>query len=176
MGTEVSRHGVAANRIDVLPLFSTVPDSPADGAGEADTLLFAGRMTPLKGGQVLIAAAARAARALGRPVRADHGGRRARARGVARLARSLHVPVEMTGWIEVADRARVYSRGVALVVPSLWPEPFGLVGLDAAALGRPAIAFDVGGIGEWLTDGANGMLVDPARGEAGLAAASWTCS
>jgi glycosyltransferase involved in cell wall biosynthesis len=171
MGTEVSRHGVAANRIEVLPLFSTVPDSPVDGAGEADTLLFAGRMTPLKGGQVLIAAAARAAQTLGRPVRVIMAGDGPEREAWRRLAASLHVPVEMTGWIDVADRARVYSRGVALVVPSLWPEPFGLVGLDAAALGRPAIAFDVGGIGEWLTDGANGMLVDPARGEDGLAAA-----
>ncbi len=175
MGSEVSRHGVAANRINVLPLFSTLsstrPDQPADDAGEADTLLFAGRMTPLKGGQVLIAAAARAARALGRPVRVIMAGDGPEREAWRRLASSLRVPVEMTGWIAAADRARVYSRGVALVVPSLWPEPFGLVGLDAAALGRPAIAFDVGGISEWLTDGENGRLVDPASGEDGLAAA-----
>jgi glycosyltransferase involved in cell wall biosynthesis len=171
MGGEVSRHGVAANRIDVLPLFSTMRDSPPDAAGEPDTLLFAGRMTPLKGGHVLVAAAARAARALGRPVRVIMAGDGPERDAWRRLASTLRVPVEMTGWIDVADRATVYSRGVALVVPSLWPEPFGLVGLDAAALGRPAIAFDVGGISEWLTDGVNGMLVDPARGEDGLAAA-----
>ena len=61
------------------------------------------------------------------------------------------------------------AGAVLVAVPSLWPEPFGLVGLDAAALGRPAIAFDVGGIGEWLTDGVNGKLVEPAAGEEGLA-------
>ena len=58
-----------------------------------------------------------------------------------------------------------------MAVPSLWPEPFGLVGLDAASLGRPAIAFDVGGIRDWLTDGANGRLVEPAAGSEGLAQA-----
>ena len=52
-----------------------------------------------------------------------------------------------------------------------WPEPFGLIGLDAAALGRPAVAFNVGGIGEWLADGVNGTLVEPAQGEKGLASA-----
>ena len=56
-------------------------------------------------------------------------------------------------------------------VPSLWPEPFGLVGLDAASLGRPAVAFNVGGIKEWLTDGHNGLLVEPSAGEEGLARA-----
>src|SRR5207248_708260 len=49
--------------------------------------------------------------------------------------------------------------------PSTWPEPFGLVGLEAAALGVPAIAFDVGGVREWLRPGETGYLVpaDPPR-------------
>jgi glycosyltransferase involved in cell wall biosynthesis len=41
----------------------------------------------------------------------------------------------------------------------VWPEPFGLVGLEAGALGVPAIANDVGGIREWLRDGENGIAV-----------------
>jgi glycosyltransferase involved in cell wall biosynthesis len=40
----------------------------------------------------------------------------------------------------------------------VWPEPFGLTGLEAASMGVPAVAFDVGGIREWLTDGDNGLL------------------
>jgi glycosyltransferase involved in cell wall biosynthesis len=63
-----------------------------------------------------------------------------------------------------------------LVVPSLWPEPLGLIGLEAAACGVPAAAFDVGGIGEWLRDGVNGHLApaNPARPET-LAAAIVEC-
>jgi glycosyltransferase involved in cell wall biosynthesis len=45
-----------------------------------------------------------------------------------------------------------------LVVPSLWPEPFGLIGPEAGRFGVPAAAFDVGGISEWLHDGVNGAL------------------
>jgi glycosyltransferase involved in cell wall biosynthesis len=53
----------------------------------------------------------------------------------------------------------------------VWPEPFGLVGLEAGAFGVPAVAYDVGGIGEWLTEGVNGWLApgDPPAVD-GLAA------
>ena len=45
-----------------------------------------------------------------------------------------------------------------LVVPSVWPEPFGSVGMAAARYGVPAAAFAVGGIPQWLHDGVNGHL------------------
>ena len=63
-----------------------------------------------------------------------------------------------------------------LVLPSLWPEPFGLVGSEAARHGVPVVAFAVGGITEWLTDGVNGYLApgDPPSA-AGLAAAIVKC-
>jgi glycosyltransferase involved in cell wall biosynthesis len=62
------------------------------------------------------------------------------------------------------------------VVPSLWPEPFGLVGLEAARLSVPAVAFDVGGVTEWLKDGVNGFLApgDPPTAQ-GLAGAIARC-
>ena len=50
-----------------------------------------------------------------------------------------------------------------LLVPSLWPEPFGMVGVEAARRGVPAVAFAVGGIPEWLIDGVTGRLVPPDR-------------
>ena len=171
MGDEVSRHGGVDNRIHILPLFSTITESAAGTDGEADTVLFGGRMTQLKGGDVLIGAVARASHRLGRTVRVIMAGDGPDKEKWRRLALALQVPIEMTGWVSGADRARVYSRAAVLVVPSLWPEPFGLIGLDAAALGLPAIAFDVGGIREWLTDGVNGRLVDPALGEKGIALA-----
>ncbi len=171
MGDEMARHGVPHDRLHVLSLFSTVKSDGIAAGAEPDTVLFAGRMTALKGGDVLIRAAARASRLLGRPVRLLMAGDGPQRGAWRSLASSLRVELEMNGWIAHEDRARVYSRAVLVAVPSLWPEPFGLVGLDAAALGRPAIAFDVGGIRDWLTDGVNGTLVEPGAGEKGLASA-----
>jgi glycosyltransferase involved in cell wall biosynthesis len=171
MRDEMARHGAPDDRLRVLPLFSTVSSDATAGRGESDTVLFAGRMTPLKGGHVLVSAAARAARLLGRPVRLIMAGDGPQKEAWRNLALSLSVPLELTGWVSPEDRAQVYSRGLVAAVPSLWPEPFGLVGLDAASLGRPAVAFDVGGVKEWLTDGLNGRLVAPTAGEEGLARA-----
>ena len=57
-------------------------------------------------------------------------------------------------------------------MPSLWPEPWGLVGIEAACVGVPTVAFDSGGITEWLTPGETGeiALANPPTA-AGFAAA-----
>lgn len=171
MRGEMLQHGAPADRIEVLPLFSTVRGEESASAAEPDTVLFAGRMTTLKGGHVLVQAAERAAQLLGRRVNVIMAGDGPQRESWRELAASMRVPCEMTGWLSLDDRSRVYARATIAAMPSLWPEPFGLSGLDAAALGRPTIAFDVGGIREWLADGVNGRLVGPAEGATGFAGA-----
>ena len=75
------------------------------------------------------------------------------------------VPWTASGWLTGDDRWTALRQATVLALPSSWPEPFGLVGLEAAALGIPAVAFDVGGIREWLRPGVNGYLApaDPPR-------------
>ena len=64
--------------------------------------------------------------------------------------------VEMLGWVRNMDRA--YARARVLMGPSIWPEPFGRVFVEAAAHGVPAVASARGGIPEAVGDG--GILVD----------------
>jgi glycosyltransferase involved in cell wall biosynthesis len=47
------------------------------------------------------------------------------------------------------------------VVPSVWPEPFGLVAIEAMAAGRPVIASAIGGLVDIVVDGVTGILVPP---------------
>ena len=57
------------------------------------------------------------------------------------------------------DLGDYYARAKLVAVPSRWPEPFGMIGLEAMHYGRPVVAFRVGGIPDWLEDGATGLLV-----------------
>ena len=75
------------------------------------------------------------------------------------------------GWLDDSQRAAALSNAAVLAVPSVWPEPFGLVGLEAAAMGVPAVAFDTGGIRQWLRHGVSGLLVPPAGGFRAMAGA-----
>jgi glycosyltransferase involved in cell wall biosynthesis len=160
MRVEFERNGVDADRIVVNPLFSTMP--PARVASPPPlqpTVMFLGRMTSLKGGDLLIAAVDVAQRRLGRPIRlvmAGDGPRRAEWEALA--ARS-EIAATFPGWLSGVARAEWLARASVAALPSTWPEPFGLVGLEAAAAGIPTVAFDIGGVSEWLRHDVNGVAV-----------------
>ena len=68
--------------------------------------------------------------------------------------------VEFVGEINERDKARFLGEAAALLFPVDWPEPFGLVMIEAMACGTPVIAFGRGSIPEVLEDGASGFIVD----------------
>jgi glycosyltransferase involved in cell wall biosynthesis len=92
------------------------------------------------------------------------GGRLAAMRELARRL-GVEERVRFTGWLSAEDLALELAEASVVVVPSLWPEPAGLVGIEAHAAGRPVIASATGGVGDWLEDGVNGLCVSP--GDAG---------
>jgi glycosyltransferase involved in cell wall biosynthesis len=56
-------------------------------------------------------------------------------------------------------------RSLFSVAPSLLPESFGIVALEAAAAAKPAIVSDIGGLGDIVVDGETGFLVAPGDRE-----------
>lgn len=166
MRGEYLRNGAEAARVHVNPLFPTQPSSirsllgvPRPSAAAEPHLAFLGRMTALKGGDLLIRAVRHATVRLGQTIRLTMVGDGPQRQDWEALARELSVPCTFTGWVPGDDRWRLLATASVLAVPSIWPEPFGLVGLEAGNMGVPAIAVDVGGICEWLRDGVNGVAV-----------------
>jgi glycosyltransferase involved in cell wall biosynthesis len=160
MKREYVRNGVDPYVVHTLPLFPTcVAAAEPLEPGPEPSVVFMGRMTALKGGDVLIRAVAAASRRLPRPIRLTMVGDGPERRAWQKLAADMSVDCTFTGWQTGAARFDALPRADLLAVPSTWPEPFGLVGLEAAAFGVPSIAFDVGGISEWLRPGVNGVLV-----------------
>jgi glycosyltransferase involved in cell wall biosynthesis len=78
-----------------------------------------------------------------------------------RLSRKLGLAdrVHFKGYVPPDEITNFYREASVVAVSSVWPEPFGAVGLEAMRFGLPIVAFDAGGIKEWLTNGHNGFLV-----------------
>lgn len=159
MRREYVAHGAAPDSVHAIPLFAANSLSGhRDGA--ALDVLFLGRMTDLKGPSLLLDALTTTAAQLARRVSVVLAGDGPLREGLRAAAANLPaVGAEFPGWVDAPARDALFNRAALLVVPSVWPEPFGLVGLEAALFGVPAVAFDVGGIREWLTDDVNGRLV-----------------
>ena len=67
--------------------------------------------------------------------------------------------VEMVGEITDAEKPTFLSGAIALLMPIVWPEPFGLVMIEAMACGTPVIVFNRGSVPEIIDDGVTGTIV-----------------
>jgi glycosyltransferase involved in cell wall biosynthesis len=183
---ELIKHGVSGERAFSFPFLVEAarsrsleqePESRANGYQAAGTeekdyvqLIFSGRMEQLKGGHIFLDALPRVQRALGKKVRVVFAGDGRKRTEWERQAEKLQrqrskLEIEFVGWIDQSRLTRLLDDSDLMVVPSLWPEPFGLAGLEAGLRGVPVAAFAVGGISEWLEDGVNGHLApgDPRQ-------------
>ena len=68
--------------------------------------------------------------------------------------------IRFHGRVEANRVPGFFARARVLLMPSMIPESFGLVGIEAMACARPVVAFDSGGISDWLVNGKTGFLVE----------------
>jgi glycosyltransferase involved in cell wall biosynthesis len=160
MKREYERQGLAPDHVVLVPyaVEGTPESAPPAPKPRTDRVLFVSRLTELKGGQALVEAVPIAARALGRPLRLVVAGDGAERPRIEALAQRLGVPVEFAGWVDAAQRRALMKNADVLAVPSLWPEPFGVVGVEAGLVGLPSVAYGIGGIPDWLEHGISGEV------------------
>lgn len=153
------RNGVAADALRVLnpPLPLPVTASAAPRPLH-DTILFAARMEHSKGLASLIRALSHIP-AGRRPLLHAAGDGPARVEA-QHLAQRLGVAAHFAGILDRTSMTAAIDAATIVAVPSLWDEPFGLIGIEAFARGRPVAAYAAGAIPEWI--GNAGIAVRPA--------------
>lgn len=139
----------------------TLEGSPSDGR-RSDALAFVGRVTPEKGIVEAIEIAQRADRPL--RIAAKVGptpDEQAFNTEVFQPAlRAAGSRVEFLGELSGADRDALFAQSFAVLMPGSWPEPFGLVAIEALACGAPVLARRVGALDEIIRDGVDGFFGD----------------
>ncbi len=142
-------HGLPANLLTPQP-------------GPKDYLAFLGRIAPEKGPDRAI----RIARACGIPLKMAAKVDRADQAYFDSVIRPMLAEggVELIGEINDAQKPEFLSGAMALLMPIDWPEPFGLVMIEAMACGTPVIAFNRGSVPEVIEDGVSGFIVEDETG------------
>lgn len=134
------------------------PDLLRPGRGDGGYLAFLGRLSPEKRPDRAI----RIARRLGMPIRiAAKIEKLDLAYFERELKPQLDAPgVEFVGEIDDRGKERFLGEAAALLFPIDWPEPFGLVMIEAMACGTPVLAWRRGSVPEILEEDASGWIVE----------------
>lgn len=161
MKREYERNGISPDRVFVAPYFppKSTPDPVAPvKRGILDRIIFVGRMVEEKGCGILIKAVLLASKALRRQLTLIAVGDGEDRQLLQNMANKFGVHSIFTGWVDSQARDKWIRSADIIAVPSVWPEPYGLIGLEAGCLGIPSVAFDVGGICDWLIPGETGEI------------------
>jgi glycosyltransferase involved in cell wall biosynthesis len=156
MREELIQNGFPRERVEILPPVVRMPLRAMAPIPEENRILYVGQLIRGKGVDLLLRALTH--------VRGDYeltivGAGNARA-GLDNLCAKLDLgrKVRFEGWVNPQDLGDYYARAKLVAAPSRWPEPFGMIGLEAMHYGRPVVAFRVGGIPDWLEHGVTGLM------------------
>ena len=158
---QIISNGISPQRVVTLrcavkpPKQATAPLNSSTHQNQR--ILFAGRIVPDKGVEWLIKSLAQTHPGIHLDIAGDGWSKPT----MEKLAGQMGLSDRITwyGWCNSDQLELLYQQSFAVVFPSLWPEPAGLVTLEAYSHYRPIIASAVGGIPEHIKDGETGILV-----------------
>lgn len=134
------------------------PDLHALHAEEGKYLVFMGRISPEKG----VDSAIEIAIASGRPLKIAAKVDKADGEYYETHIKHLmdHPLITYVGEINEQEKTDLLGNALALLFPINWPEPFGIVMIEALSCGTPVIAFKNGSVPEIIDEGITGFIVD----------------
>ena len=158
MKGELLRNRFNSSQIELHPpVPPTVDTSCQSSFSNRNLIIYSGQIVRGKGVDVLLESLARVKVPFSCLIFGDGAHREACEKHSRKLG--LADRVIFKGFVAPEEITAFYREASVAVVSSVWPEPFGAVGLEAMRFGLPVVAFDAGGIREWLANGQNGFLV-----------------
>lgn len=157
MQRELALDGIEAEYV-ALPVSAPGPSFARQPSG-VPLFVYCGRLHPTKGVPLLLQAFARLRRTVSSArlrIVGDGPQRDLLQHQVHQLG--LQKAVTFRGWVSPNDVEHELADAWAVVVPSLWAEPLGLVALEAVVRGIPVVASAAGGLGETIEHGTSGLL------------------
>jgi glycosyltransferase involved in cell wall biosynthesis len=160
--TEYMRHELELNgfdptRIETFPPVPRAAEAIRPSFSDRNLLIYAGQIIRGKGVDLLLRALAQVKSKFELVILGDGNSKAS----CEKLSRDLGLSdrVRFAGFIPQAELTAYYRDASGVVLSSVWPEPIATIGLEVMRHGLPVIAFDAGGISDWLIDGHNGRLV-----------------
>lgn len=158
MKEELLRNAFRPEQIEIhAPVPRSAEETFQCSFDDRNRMVYAGQLIRGKGVDVLLEALSRVRTPFECVVLGD-GNHRAHCEALS-VRLGLADRVKFAGFVPQAEIAAYYRDASLSVMSSVWPEPFGATGLEAMRCGLPVVAFNAGGIREWLIDGWNGFLV-----------------
>ncbi|MDB9458389.1 glycosyltransferase family 4 protein [Dolichospermum circinale CS-545/17] len=160
---QIINNGLSPHRVITLHCGVKQPKYPTTSLTKEihqnQRILFVGRIVPDKGIEWLLKALAKT----NPNIHLDIAGEGWIKSKMEQLAKKIGLNRRITwhGWCNKDKLETLYQQCLAVVFPSLWPEPAGLVTLEAYAHYRPIIASSIGGIPEYVQNSKTGILITP---------------
>ena len=158
MKEELLRNGFEARRIEIhAPVPRMGDPNLRSGFSDRNLIIYAGQIIRGKGVDVLLESLALLDVKFECVILGD-GNHRATCEELSRKL-GLADRVTFKGFIPQEELKAYYRDCSVVALSSLWPEPIATIGLEVMRYALPVVAFDAGGIKDWLIDGEHGFLV-----------------
>jgi glycosyltransferase involved in cell wall biosynthesis len=158
MKDELLRNGFRPNQIEIHPPVPRMGDPDLKSTfSDRNLIVYAGQIIRGKGVDILLQSLARLTVPFECIILGDGSHRPACEKLSKKL--KLNDRVHFMGFVPQEELKNFYRECTVVAISSVWPEPFATIGMEAMRYGLPVVAFDAGGIKDWLIDGQNGFLV-----------------
>lgn len=158
MRDELIKNGFDPAKIEIHPPVP-LPGDPQlrSSFSNRNLIIYAGQIIRGKGVDVLIESLAQVREPFECIILGD-GGHRTYCEALAEKL-GLADRVQFKGFVPQEELKAYYKECSVVALSSVWPEPIATIGLEVMRYALPVVAFDAGGIRDWLKDGHNGFLV-----------------